>query len=50
MPVQSITSSPGAAAASTGAGVTAAIFSPSTVTVPRNGAAPLASIMDALRK
>jgi hypothetical protein len=45
-----MTSSPGAIGASEGERVTAAIFVPSTLTVPRKGGAPLASIMDAFRK
>jgi hypothetical protein len=45
-----MTSSPGGMADSSGALVTAAILVPSTVTVPRKGAAPLASMMDAFRK
>src|ERR1700756_5131402 len=36
--------------ASCGTRVTAAILEPSTVTVPRNGAAPLASMMEAFLK
>src|ERR1700722_15289879 len=49
-PVQSMTSSSGEPAASNGDRVTAAILAPSTVTVPRKGGPPLASMIDALRK